>query len=64
MEMPQAEIPPHVPPELVRDVNVFNIQSIDPDIHVGLRKLQKDAPAMVYSPYFGGHWIPMRAHAI
>ena len=64
MEMPRAEIPPHVPHELVRDVNVFNIQSIDPDIHVGLRKIQEGAPAMIYSPYFGGHWIPMRAHAI
>lgn len=64
MEMPRVEIPSHVPPELVRDVNIFNIQSIDPDIHVALRKIQEDAPALVYTPYFGGHWIPMRAHAI
>jgi cytochrome P450 len=64
MDMPRAAIPAHVPDELVRDVNVFNIQSIDPDIHVGWKKLQDSSPALIYSPYFGGHWIPMRAHVI
>jgi cytochrome P450 len=58
------DIPAHIPASLVRDIDVYNIQSIDPDIHVGWKKLQDDSPALVYSPRYGGHWIPMRAHVI
>lgn len=64
MEMPRSEIPSHVPPELVRDVNIFAIQAIDPDIHKAWKTLQDSSPSLIYSPFFGGHWIPMRAHVI
>lgn len=59
-----AQVPDHVPAELVRDIDVFNIQAIDPDIHVGWKKLQDDSPPLVYTPRYGGHWIPMRAAAV
>lgn len=64
MDLPFADIPSHVPPELVRDVDVFAIQVIDPDIHLGWKKLQDEAPSLIWSPRNGGHWIPMRAHVI
>jgi len=64
VEMPRSEIPSHVPPELVRDVNIFAIQAIDPDIHKAWKTLQDSSPSLIYSPFFGGHWIPMRAHVI
>jgi cytochrome P450 len=64
MELPRAPIPDHVSPDVVRDVNIFAIQAIDPDLHLGWKKLQDSSPSLIYSPYFGGHWIPMRAHVI
>lgn len=64
MEAQLADIPSHVPQELVRDVDIFNISAIDPDIHLGWKKLQDESPSLIYSPRNGGHWIPMRAHVI
>lgn len=64
MEPQWPGIPSHVPNELVRDVDVFNIKAIDPDIHIGWKKLQDESPSLIYSPRNGGHWIPMRAHVI
>ncbi len=57
-------IPSHVRPELVRDVDIYGIQTIDPDIHRAWKKLQDESPALIWSPRHGGHWIPMRAHVI
>lgn len=59
-----AEIPAHVPSELVRDIDIYKISAVDPDIHLGWKKLQDDSPSLVYTPRNGGHWIPMRAHVI
>lgn len=64
MEANLSPIPPHVPRELVRDVDIYDIQSINPDIHLGWKKLQDESPSLIYSPRNGGHWIPMRAHLI
>lgn len=57
-------IPLHIPHEAVRDVDIYNIQAFDPDIHVAWKKLQDQSPALIWSPRHGGHWIPMRAHVI
>lgn len=59
-----AAKPPHVPDEVVRDVDIFDIGAIDPDIHLGWKKLQDESPSLIWSPRNGGHWIPMRAHVI
>lgn len=64
MEAQFVGIPAHVPQEVVRDVDIFNINAIDPDIHLGWKKLQDESPSLIYSPRNGGHWIPMRAHVI
>lgn len=64
MAIQMAEIPSHVPRGLVRDVDIYDIQAIDPDIHAAWRKLQDESPSLIYSPRNGGHWIPMRAHVI
>lgn len=57
-------IPSHVPPEVVRDIDIFNIKALNPDIHLGWKTLQDESPSLIYSPRNGGHWIPMRAHII
>jgi cytochrome P450 len=64
MDTQFTDIPAHIPASLVRDIDIFNIQSVDPDIHAGWKKLQDESPSLVYSPRYGGHWIPMRAHVI
>lgn len=57
-------IPAHVPHDLVRDVDIYGIQAIDPDIHLAWKKLQDSSPSLIYTPRHGGHWIPLRAHVI
>ncbi len=64
MSAQSAQIPQHVSPDVVRDIDIFNIQSVDPDIHQAWRTIQSEGPALIYSPLYGGHWIPMRAHVI
>ncbi|PVX28637.1 cytochrome P450 [Sphingomonas pokkalii] len=64
MQTTLAPIPAHVPQALVRDVDIFAIQAIDPDLHIALKQLQDESPSLIYSPRNGGHWIPMRAHVI
>lgn len=64
MQAQLAPVPAHVPPEVVRDIDVFALQQIDSDIHKAWRQVQDGAPALVWSPHHGGHWLPMRAHVI
>lgn len=56
MHQSKAPIPDHVPPELVVDFD----HRLDPGFAVDpvgtVRKLH-DGPDIVYSPYYGGHWI-------
>lgn len=64
MDLGLADVPQHVPAELVWDVDIHAVQAIDPDIHTARRKLQSESPARIYSRRKGGHWIPMRARVI
>ncbi|MGV3769445.1 MAG: cytochrome P450 [Sphingobium phenoxybenzoativorans] len=56
-------IPPHIPKELVRDVDIFSIAAVDGDIHLGWHALH-DGPDAIYTPRNGGHWIFTRAEDI
>jgi len=60
----QSRIPAHVPSSLVRDIDVFNIQSIDPDVHLGWRRVQRENPPVFFTPRNGGHWIMTSADLI
>jgi cytochrome P450 len=63
-EFAESSIPPHVPASLVRDIDVFNIQSIDPDVHLGWRRVQTENPPVFFTPRNGGHWIMSSAELI
>ncbi len=57
VESADFTIPDHVPADLVRHIDVFNIQSIDPDVHQGWKKVQAENPPVFFTPANGGHWI-------
>jgi cytochrome P450 len=52
----RADIPAHVPPELVYPYNVFEPGPADADIFEELFKLKQRAPDIFWTPYNGGHW--------
>ncbi len=54
-----AERPAHVPPELVADIDYFNLPGMAEDVHLAWRRLQ-DGPPIVWTPRHGGHWIATR----
>src|SRR6516164_344269 len=53
------EIPAHVPPELVVDIDVYALPAGDIDAQLGWRKFAEhaDKGPLIYSPYNGGHWV-------
>ena len=54
--------PEHVPAELVRDVDVYNLPGDHADIHrAWLRLRPEEGPGLVWTPRNGGHWIATRA---
>ena len=62
VRMSQAEMRPgHVPADLVRDVDVYDLPGDHADIHeawLGLRPA--DGPGLIWTPRNGGHWIVTR----
>lgn len=57
-------IPAHVPDDLVRDVDVFKINTLHDDLHLAWKRVQDENPSIFYTPHNGGHWIMTRAHLI
>jgi len=51
-------IPTHVPPDLVRDYNYFDMGE-DTDVHHHFRRLHA-GPDIFYTPRHGGHWVVTR----
>ena len=58
--MTNQTIPDHIPGELVRDFDYFNIEPVDGDIHLGWKKWQDEAPEIFWTPHSGGHWVATR----
>jgi cytochrome P450 len=56
--MTTARIPAHVPPELVRDFDYYDLAA-EPDVFRHFARLH-DGPDIVYTPHHGGHWIATR----
>ena len=59
--MKDATIPAHVPPERVRDVDLYNLPGADDDVHLAWKKVQDENPDIFYTPRYGGYWIVTRA---
>lgn len=56
--MPTANIPTHVPAELVRDFDYVDMQG-ETDIYARFKKLH-EGPDIFYTPHYGGHWVATR----
>lgn len=56
-------VPAHVPPELVVDVDIYNIPNDSIDPQAAWRVFQGKGP-LVFSPYNGGHWIATRGRDV
>ena|SRR5665213_2188486 len=55
-----APVPPHVPPELVRDFDFSHVPGADADVHLAWKSLH-DGPKIFWTPRYGGHWVATRA---
>lgn len=56
--MTLAKVPDHVPAELVKDFNYFDMRG-EKDVHEHFKKLH-DGPDIFYTPHHGGHWVVTR----
>jgi cytochrome P450 len=50
-----------IPETLVADVDIFNLDGIQDDVHLAWRRLQQAYPDIFWTPKNGGHWIATRA---
>jgi cytochrome P450 len=57
-------IPAHVPRELVRDVDIYNVPGADSDVHLAWKKVQDDNPDVFFTPRYGGYWVVTRHHLL
>jgi cytochrome P450 len=55
-----VDIPAHVPPALVADIDYFALSGAAEDPHLAWRALH-DGPDIIFTPRNGGHWIATRA---
>ena len=56
-----AARPNHVPAELVRDFNLYNIPGADDDVQAAFSAIQQSNPDIFWTPHNGGHWVATRA---
>jgi cytochrome P450 len=56
-------VPDHVPRELVVDFDYMNPPGAQDDVHLAWKTLHA-GPDIVWSPYYGGHWIATRGEDI
>jgi cytochrome P450 len=55
-----APIPLHVPQDLVRDVDTFNLPGSQDDQFLAMKRLQEESPDIFWTPHNGGHWVMTR----
>ncbi len=52
------EIPPHVPRERVRDVDMYALEGVEDGPHAAWMRIKTaDTPGLIWTPHNGGHWI-------
>ena len=52
----QSDIPSHIPPQLVHDIDIYDLSAVDEDVHLAWKRLQ-DFGEIIWTPRNGGHWI-------
>jgi len=64
-EIPALTPPPtHVPPELVYDLDIFNLEGAKQGVHEAWKRVQREAPRIFWTPRNGGLWMVTRARDI
>jgi len=64
MELVDAAIPAHVPRSRVFDFDMVNDPLLQPDPHAGVLRLGQLAPAIFFTPRYGGHWVVQSHDAV
>ena len=59
-----ADIPAHVPHQLVVDFDFMNLPGHRDDVHVAWKRAVENAPDIFWTPRNGGHWVAIRADDI
>lgn len=59
--MQTLPVPDHVPPELVRDVDIFNLIEPTQDYYEAWHKIVMQEPPVFFTPRYGGFWVVNRA---
>jgi len=59
----QKTVPAHVPPELVVDLDMYNLPGGSEDPHLAWQQFRGRGP-VVFSPYSGGYWVPVDGNDI
>ncbi len=59
-----AGVPGHVPPELVRDIDLFDLPGSHEDVHLAWKRVQDSSPDVWFWPRFGGYWVLNRAELL
>ncbi|HTZ70169.1 MAG TPA: cytochrome P450 [Acetobacteraceae bacterium] len=55
------EIPAHVPPERVRDIDIFELPGAHEDSFLAWKRVQDASPDIFFWPRHGGYWVLNRA---
>jgi len=61
---PISEAPAHVPPELIHDVDIFNLPGAKDGPHAAWKKVQQEKPPIFWTPRHGGYWMVTRGQEI
>lgn len=59
-----AARPTHVPEELVRDFNLYDVPGSGEDVQAAYRAIQQSFPDIFWTPHNGGHWVATRGEDI
>ena len=59
-----ADRPPHVPADRVAMFDIYDFSAPEGEYQLGLKSFADTAPAVVWTPYHGGHWLLTRADVI
>ncbi|MDB5675576.1 MAG: cytochrome [Sphingomonas bacterium] len=61
----KTPVPSHVPPHLVREIDMYSPDGIEKGYHEAWQSLQRpDMPELVWTPFTGGHWVATRGELV
>jgi cytochrome P450 len=64
MDAGLAPRPDHVPADLVRDFDLYNIPGSAEDVQAAYAAIQRSSPDIFWTPRNGGHWVATRGDDI